>query len=148
VGRTNDKGQREFWFLESSKGRETIGLAPTGLKGGETRITTSFVSGPLNGRIRREEFYDGQAKVRNVMYSYDDAGNLIRKADSQHGISKFSYRNVRGFKIVTESNDGNPASISVYDAAGNLRATSVVMNNLAEQNRHLESIMNEIDTIK
>lgn len=73
IGRTNAKGQKEFWHYDGARGFEIS------KKGTGDRITKSwFVSGPLRGQVRKivAETPGGPKVLRSN--SYDEKGRVIR----------------------------------------------------------------------
>jgi len=73
LGRTNAKGQKEFYFKDTLKGEETI-LAADGIK----TIKTRFTRGDLAGLLRTEEkeYPNGTRKLIRKN-NYDENGKLF-----------------------------------------------------------------------
>jgi hypothetical protein len=75
IGRTNAQKQSENWFYDSAHGRQTVQETD-----GTTKTETWFVSGGvLNGKKRAAEIFRDNHIIKQISYSYDEAGNLIRE---------------------------------------------------------------------
>jgi hypothetical protein len=73
IGRTNDKGQQEFWHHEGEQGKETVQTLD-----GTTRVKTWFASGVLVGKTR-QLVVEKQSKVLLVYkVLYNEIGNVLR----------------------------------------------------------------------
>jgi RHS repeat-associated protein len=60
--------------------RETLG----------NNLTRHYGYDPLD-RLTRQRIFSGDEQIFKTRYSYDPAGNLIERSDSQYGIDKYTY---------------------------------------------------------
>jgi hypothetical protein len=88
IGRVNEKGQREYWFYDKSRGSETI-VETDGTKS----VSTWFPSGKLFGKIRSVKKEKAGKIIYEKTVSYNENGNLIRKLD-QGVLWEYQYRNL------------------------------------------------------
>jgi YD repeat-containing protein len=104
IGRTNEKGQREFWFYNGPKGEEIVHSFD-----GSSKITSWFTSGKLAGKLRQITSADSES----FHYSYDASGALLRVTRS------------------TNSPDSNEALMigrSINDSFGSIKDKTGTLN--------------------
>ena len=74
IGRTNAKGQNEFWHHDKAKGEEIV----QGIDGVK-KVTSWFTSGKLSGKIRKYETFKNGERTNAHSWIYDDKTRLVRE---------------------------------------------------------------------
>jgi hypothetical protein len=85
ITRVNSQGRNESWFLDRASGREVLQFGD-----GSKIVKNRFVSGPLQGNLRKQETFFNEKSESQIKYSYDGNGNLLRSVESGHLIPRDS----------------------------------------------------------
>jgi YD repeat-containing protein len=112
IDRKNKQGLREYWFLESSKGVETVQSID-----GVRTITTSFVSGRLAGAIRKVTASKGGVVSTVYQAFYDEKDRLIRETTPT---KRTDYRFDQSGRQLTKLEDGIVTLTETRDDQGRL----------------------------
>ncbi len=86
IGRTNAQGQKEFWHYNQSNGEE-VTVDSNDLK----KRKVSFISGLLQGKLRKIEVSQGDSTVAMIQKSFDEKGRLLRYSESGFGTEEWYY---------------------------------------------------------
>jgi hypothetical protein len=76
IERINAQNQKEYWFNEPWRGKETT----IALDGAKT-VNTWFTSDSMSGKARTSKTEKNDKLMKEQIFSYDEKGNLIRKLD-------------------------------------------------------------------
>jgi len=110
ITRHNSKNQKESWVKNSVSGEE-VTLATNGVK----VVKTSFVAGPLSGKVRKiEQLADGKKAIIH-QFAYDENGQLVREIENGKTTGYYYDQNGR-LSYVMEN--GRKKSSKVYDSEG------------------------------
>ncbi len=78
IGRTNAKKEREFWHRNETKGEEIEGTPD-----GREKITSWFVSGKLNGKLRDIKMRSNGKTETIRKLTYDEQGRVLRDENKE-----------------------------------------------------------------
>ena len=112
IGRTNDRGGKEFWHYDLLKSEEYFKNL-----NGHTTVKKWFNSGKLAGKLRSIETKNDSVTLYSKKFGYDDKARLIRITENGES-TEFIYDNYSN--IVEQRLNGQAVMQRTYDAQGRL----------------------------